>query len=442
MKKAKEKNKKKYKRIRYDSKNKVLHRHEKERADGRYEYRYINKYTNKPQSIYASTLQKLREKIDYMDEYKTRGIDTDKKNISLDELYKIWKINRKDELAPSTFTNYTYMYEKHVMGKFGKNKVRDLIKSDIKSYYTEVLNNKIMTAGTLDTIQTVIHQVLDVAVDDGYIRYNPSSGALTRYKKTKQKKQKFKEKRKHKQKILTVEDELKFFNYLKSDENNMDNKRWYRIFKFMDETGVRTCELCALQKDSVTREIRDIYIDYDLVTYREEPEEGAKHGKTVYYLNDTKNLTSTRTIPIVEETQKLIDEELEWQKEAGIKCRARLYDADKEEVFDDFLFLNTKGSFLTESMLNKTLKSIVKKYNETHKDKLPNIHPHMFRKMFNTRMMDAKVPLEGRITLMGHASDEVNIKYYTEAGDEYKRESQKMYYNYMREKEKKYLTHL
>jgi hypothetical protein len=50
-------------------------------------------------------------------------------------------------------------------------------KSDVKRFYNELYESG-LKPGTLDSIHTVIHQVLETAIDDDIIRYNPSDKAL------------------------------------------------------------------------------------------------------------------------------------------------------------------------------------------------------------------------------------------------------------------------
>ena len=69
-------------------------------------------------------------------------------------------------LKEHTFANYVYMYNRFVRDEIGRMKLKDIRKSDIRSYYNGIVRNGKMALNTLETIQNVLHQVFAVAVDD------------------------------------------------------------------------------------------------------------------------------------------------------------------------------------------------------------------------------------------------------------------------------------
>ena len=86
-----------------------------------------------------------------------------------------------------------------------------------------------MKIATVDNVHTILHQVLDIAVEDGYLRNNISDNAL---KELKQSRNLFAEKRK----TLTVQEQNIFLDFLKN--SNM-YQHWYPIFALMLGTGLR-----------------------------------------------------------------------------------------------------------------------------------------------------------------------------------------------------------
>ena len=90
-----------------------------------------------------------------------------------------------------------------------------------------------MRASTIDSIQTVLHKVFDMAVDDDYIHYNPADKALKEIKKTKLYKN-------PKRIGLTYEEETIFLNFI---ENSGRWKRYYPIFLTMAKTGMQSGEI-------------------------------------------------------------------------------------------------------------------------------------------------------------------------------------------------------
>ena len=51
---------------------------------------------------------------------------------------------------------------------FGKSKVSALKKSDVKQFYNTLADERGLQVSTIDSVHTVLHQVLDMAVEDCY----------------------------------------------------------------------------------------------------------------------------------------------------------------------------------------------------------------------------------------------------------------------------------
>ena len=54
----------------------------------------------------------------------------------------------------------------------------------MKRFYNHLVDERNVQASTVDTIHTVLHQVLQMAVDDRYIANNPSDGVLKELKQS------------------------------------------------------------------------------------------------------------------------------------------------------------------------------------------------------------------------------------------------------------------
>ena len=92
-------------------------------------------------------------------------------------MYQAWK-NDKKGLRSSTRGNYSYMYDQYVKDGFGKTKLKDVRKSDVRRFYNELHDTRNLSFNTIEIIHNVIHQLFALAVDDEYIRNNPSDMAL------------------------------------------------------------------------------------------------------------------------------------------------------------------------------------------------------------------------------------------------------------------------
>ena len=161
---------------RKDNKNRVLKEGEYQRSNGTFEYKWRDK-RGKRHSVYAKTLDELREKeIDVLRD-ALDGIRADKNNLTINDLYFRW-VQLKKGLKANTFHNYQYMYKQFVEPDFGEMHIVDLKRSDVRAFYNHLADAQHLKANTIDSIHTVLHQVLELGVEDEYLRYNPSDNAL------------------------------------------------------------------------------------------------------------------------------------------------------------------------------------------------------------------------------------------------------------------------
>lgn len=162
--------------VRFDSRHVRLKVGETEKSSGGYEYRWTTR-DGKRHSIYAPSLEKLRELEEQVVVDKHDGIKADAKMLTVNDCFKLWK-ELKRGIKDSTFKNYIYMYEMFVMPTFGKKRVTLVQRSDVKRFYNGLVDQKVLSISTVDNIHNVLHQVFQVAVDDNYIRQNPTDRML------------------------------------------------------------------------------------------------------------------------------------------------------------------------------------------------------------------------------------------------------------------------
>ena len=90
----------------------------------------------------------------------------------------------------------------------------------MKRFYNQLADDRGLQASTIDSVHTVLHQVLQMAVDDNFIRNNPSDGVL---KELKQSRTFNNEKRR----ALTQPEQNLLLDYLKKHHTY---NHWYPIF--------------------------------------------------------------------------------------------------------------------------------------------------------------------------------------------------------------------
>lgn len=94
--------------VRFDSNRTRLKTGETQRPNGTYAYRWSTP-DGKRHSIYAPTLEKLREQEEQIIVDKHDGIRSDVKSITVNEMFDLW-CQLKRGIKDSTFKNYIYMY--------------------------------------------------------------------------------------------------------------------------------------------------------------------------------------------------------------------------------------------------------------------------------------------------------------------------------------------
>ena len=391
---------------RKDKKNRVLKEGEYQRSCGTYEFKWRDKSGGR-HSISAVTLEELREKeLDVLRDVLD-GVKADKNNLTINDLYNSW-VQLKRGLKDNTFSNYKYMYTMFVEPDFGKRKIVDLKRSDIRSFYNYLADERHVQINTIDCIHTVLHQVLELGVEDDYLRYNPSDNALKELKKARN----FES---TKRRALTVSEQELFEAYLSKQGQY---HRWYPIFIIMLWTGMRVGEVTGLRWCDIDLEDDTISVNHTLVYYDKRNDE-----RCTFAINTPKTAAGERIIPLLPKVKEAFLMEKQYQEECGLESRAVV------DGYRDFIFINRFGNVQHQGTLNKALSRIVRDCNFEILDKphkkdtviLPKFSNHSLRHTFTTRMCEAGVNLKVMQEILGHADAETTMDIYAEATKELKR---------------------
>lgn len=266
-----------------------------------------------------------------------------------------------------------------------------------------------MKASTIDCVHTVLHQVLELGVEDDYIRYNPSDNALKELKKAHCKDS-------VKRKALTVEEQELFEAFLKKP--GQFNK-WYPIFTVMLWTGVRVGEVTGLRWCDIDLEAETIDINHTLVYY-----DKGDHNGLSFAVNTPKTEAGKRKIPMLPKVKEAFLLEKQNQEEFGIQCAATV------DGYTDFIFVNRFGGVQHQGTLNKALRRIIRDCNYAvlgkHKGSgepvlLPKFSNHSLRHTFTTRMCEAGVNIKAMQEILGHADAQTTMDIYAKATMDLKR---------------------
>ena len=383
---------------RFDNRHVRLKTGESQLENGSYVFRWTDKI-GKRRAAYAPTLDQLREKEEQILVDQHDGIRADKKSMTVNDLFDLWK-DLKRGLKDSTYQNYVYMYDLFVRPTFGKNRLSTVKKSDVRKFYNRLVDDKILKIATVDIIHNVLHQTFQVAVDDGFIRQNPTDNMMRELKLA------------HgndgeKRQALTIPQQKLFIDFMLRTPRY---RHWYPIFFIMMNTGMRVGKITGLRWRDIDLEKGTISVNHTLVYYNHRDEKGC-----YFSINTPKTKAGTRIIPMTEEVKKAFLMEKEYQKEAGIESVGRV------EGYDDFIFVNQYGNVQHQGTLNKALQRIMRDCNgevldnalegETP-DLLPHFSCHILRHTFATRLCESGINLKFVQSILGHVDITTTMNIY------------------------------
>ena len=394
---------------RKDSHRIVLKKGEYQRTNGTYAYRWTDG-KGKRHEVYARDLDDLRAKEKEIDADTNEGLKVEARYVIINEMYDLW-VQLKRGIKDNTFENYKYMYNTFVRPSFGKKRIQTLKKSDVKIFYNYLADQRCLQASTIDSIHNVLHQVLDMAVDDKYIRSNPSDKALKELKQS----HAFKT---EKRRALTIAEQELFLNYLR---NNETYSHWYPIFAVMLGTGMRVGEITGLRWCDIDLDNGVIDINHTLVYYCHRHE--VELNGCYFNINTPKTKASNRKIPMIESVKEAFLMEKANQEKSGIKCSAVI------DGYSDFIFVNRNGKTQHQGTLNKAIRRIIRDCNdevllndENATVLLPHFSCHSLRHTFSTRMCEAGINVKVIQDTLGHQDISTTMNIYTDATKEMKKQ--------------------
>jgi integrase len=297
------------------------------------------------------------------------------------------------------------MYEQFVKPDFGNTRLSQLKKSDVKRFYNTLADERALKISTIDNVHTVLHQVLEMAAEDSYLRGNPSDNALKELKQS------------HnydteKCKALTVAEQALFLNFLR---NNRQYNHWYPIFAVMLGTGLRVGETAGLRWCDIDLEENIIDVNHTLVYYNHE-----KNG-CYFNINKPKTKAGNRTVPMLEFVKQAFIQEKNYQATNELRCNVKI------DGYTDFIFLNRFGTVQHQGTINKALRRIIRdcndevlERNEPNPVLLPRFSCHSLRHTFTTRMCEAGVNIKVIQETLGHADITTTLNIYADVTKELK----------------------
>lgn len=392
---------------RKDKRRVVLKTGECQRKNGTYSYRWTDS-KGKRHSIYAKTLEELREKEKEIEKAVNNGLNIEARYMTVNDMFDLWK-GIKRGLKNNTLEAYCYMYDTYVRDDLGKQKIATLKKSHVKQFYNYLIEEKGLKPSTVNNVHTVLHQILDMAVDDDYIHKNPADNVLKIVKQL----HSLDVGKKH---ALTRKEQELFLDFLK---RNHTYSHWYPIFAVMIGTGLRVGEATGLRWCDVDLENGVIDVNHTLVYYSHRQD--TVKSKCYFNVNTPKTTTSNRQVPMMDFVKEAFLLEKANQEALGIKCKVTI------DGYSDFIFINNFGKTRMYSKLNQAISRIVQVCNDEELLKnenpdvlLPRFSCHTLRHTFTTRMCEAGVNVKVIQDILGHQDISITLNIYADVTKELK----------------------
>lgn len=383
----------------------ILRKGEQQRPNGSYAFRWSDEMGVR-HTIYAATLDDLRNKEKEIERDRQNRIKPEARTFTINDMFTRWTQTKRG-LRDNTFQNYKYMYNMFVAPRFGKRRISTLVKSDIKQFYNSLQDDCYLAVTTIDGVHTVLHQVLQMAVDDCYIPRNPADNVMRELKRTADIMQ-------EKRRALTQSEQRMFLDYLR---NTPKYQHWYPVFATLVGTGLRVGEAIGLRWCDIDFDHGMIDVNHTLIYY--------KHETNGCYCNvhTPKTMNGIRKVPILAFVREALLMERKYQEDNGIHCIQTI------DGYTDFVFVNRFGMSQHQGTLNKALRRILRDYNGTvlllnkpEEMLLPHFSCHSLRHTFATRMCEAGVNIKVIQDTLGHADVSTTLNIYTDATTDLKRQ--------------------
>lgn len=234
---------------RTDNKGRILRTGEMQRSeDNRYLYRYTD-LQGKKRTVYALTLLELRKKEKEISRDLQDRIDTDKAEMTLNQLFQMY-METKSDLRDSTRCNYISVWNNNIKDSLlGNMEIGQIKQFHVRVFYTELMRRG-LAANTIKLCHSLIFPALEMAVDSDIIRKNPAKDCKKGIFGTKKKRR-----------ALSITEQEEFLSFIK-DSNIY--KVYYPLIVFALCTGLRVGELTGLRWADVDLKENVIHIRQQL----------------------------------------------------------------------------------------------------------------------------------------------------------------------------------
>ncbi|MBR7008195.1 MAG: tyrosine-type recombinase/integrase [Ruminococcus sp.] len=349
------------------------------RKDGRYEGRYADGYgkdgKKKYRSIYGKTYTEVKDKLLQI---KARVITPDRESgLTVKELFTEWLSAKQTQTKASTYANYAFKAEKHLIPAFGSLKIEKLSPSKVYEFImgkrTKGLSNKyisdlIIVLKNMTRYASKVHHCVNPIADVELPK-----------------------KEKHELDLYNKSEQNRLKSVLLTD---MDITKLVIMLALF--TGVRIGELCGLKWTDIDLAAKTLHIERTIQRIRV----SGKANRTELVVSTPKSQSSVRTIPIPE-------------------FLVRMLKAFKPSNADTFV-ITGNAKLPDPRTMQYRFKALLIKIG------LRTLNFHSLRHIFATNCVELGFDVKTLSEILGHSSVEITLNRYVHSSIERKRQCMDM----------------
>lgn len=380
-----------------DLKGKELGNGLRQKSNGTYSARYVDRFGNRKE-LYGKNLAELKRRLKTAICDDERGNSVIDNSLTLSQWFKNWmEIHKYKVIRESTKLYYTQIFVKHIEPVLGNRKLKEITQLNIKSLLKE-LDKKGYQFATKNKVKIMLSDMFDKAMIDNYVLKNPCKGIKVVRDEEKD------------IRVFTREEQTEFFDCCKG--TFYDN-----LFIVAISTGLRQGELCALTWDDIDLEKKEINVTKTLLYQKLEGD-----SKKEFHINPPKTKTSKRKVPINRQCELALKKQFIQRNNVMAKKSAKPL-----KGFENLLFTTRYGTPICDQIMIDAIKSIVDELNlcKDELEKFEPFTPHCFRHTFATRCFESNIQPKTVQIYLGHATLQMTMDLYTSVLKNHKQDEMK-----------------
>lgn len=362
----------------------------RQRSNGRWEARYtIGRDAGSgkqiQRSVYGDTQAEVRKKLLQVTASIDEGTYLEPVKMTVTQWLDIWVKEYTGNLKPYSLRNYISQIDNHIKPYIGAVKLTALNTDNVQRMYNRLHKEEGLSPKTLRNIHGILHNALEQAVANGYIRVNVSRPCAKKLPKVTRKEM-------H---PLADDDLKRFIQTIKGDE--------YEYLFLVDIfTGLRQGEILGLQWSCVDFDKGTITVDKQLY-------QPMKNGD--YSFQTLKNGKS-RTLSPAPFVMEILRNQRRRQAELRLKV-GPLW----RETFPDLVFTNAFGGNLCHGTVYSHFKKAVKESGA------PAVRFHDMRHSYAIAALRSGDDVKTVQESMGHLTASFTLDQYGHVTEEMKQAS-------------------